>query len=129
MYFIPRPPLPPIVINRLFARLDEWYPKHPHPKSFLVTPTSAKLASEAGYKRQLSFLAEAERDGTLIYRGEADAEKRRMGISLVLIDPGKGQDGGKLMQEEIFGPVLPIVVVEVCPAAELSQGVQLAGTC
>lgn len=34
-----------------------------------------------------------------------------MGISLVLLD--KGKDGGKVMQEEVFGPVLPIIVVEV----------------
>lgn len=49
----------------------------------------------------------------MIYRGEADEAKRRMGISLVLIDPKNGKTGGKVMEEEIFGPVLPIVIVEV----------------
>ncbi|KAI9637190.1 Aldehyde/histidinol dehydrogenase [Dioszegia hungarica] len=90
--------------------LDEYWPKHPHPQSFLNTQATARLASKSGYNRQLSFLEHAEQQGTLIYRGETDEEKQRMGISLVLLD--KGKDGGKVMQEEVFGPVLPIIVVE-----------------
>lgn len=81
------------------------------------TPATARLATKSSYERQLSFIETAERDGTLIYRGEADSIKRRMGVSLILLDRGK--DLGKIMDEEIFGPVLPIVVVEVCAISKM----------
>jgi acyl-CoA reductase-like NAD-dependent aldehyde dehydrogenase len=93
------------------SRLDEWWPPHPHPQSFLNTPATARMATKAGYDRQIAFIKHAEDNGTLIYRGETDEKKMRMGISLVRIEEGK--DGGKILEEEIFGPVIPIIIVDV----------------
>lgn len=71
------------------------------------------MATKAGYDRQIAFIKHAEDNGTLIYRGETDEKKMRMGISLIRVDQSK--DGGKILEEEIFGPVIPIIVVDVRP--------------
>lgn len=48
-----------------------------------------------------------------MYKGEMDEKTRRMGISLIkLNENGEGDEGG-VMVDEIFGPVLVIIPVEV----------------
>lgn len=97
-------------------RLEEYWPRAPHPQSFLNTPASARLSSRAGFERQKRFLDTAEREGTLWYRGEIDEGTMRMGVSIVLLDDER-KGGGGLRQEEIFGPVLPIIPVDVSAPA------------
>lgn len=81
--------------------------------SALSSPNTGGLRSDHDFKRQGNFLDKAESAGHKVIRGEVDEEKRRMGISLVVMKNGlKGDDGG-LMGEEIFGPVLPIIPVDV----------------
>jgi acyl-CoA reductase-like NAD-dependent aldehyde dehydrogenase len=93
--------------------LTEFHPLSPSPKSALVSPTTGGLRSDHDFKRQGNFLDKAEKCGHRVIRGEVDEEKRRMGISLVIMKNGmKGDDGG-LMEQEIFGPVLPIIPVDV----------------
>lgn len=75
--------------------------------------TTGALRSEHDYQRQLAFLDQAEKNGHTVIRGETDAEKRRLGISLVIMKNGLGEGEGGLMEEEIFGPVLPIIPVDV----------------
>jgi aldehyde dehydrogenase (NAD+)/aldehyde dehydrogenase (NAD(P)+) len=61
----------------------------------------------------MTFLEKAEANGHRIIRGDVDVERRRLGVSLVIMENGvKGGEGG-LMEEEIFGPVLPIIPVDV----------------
>jgi acyl-CoA reductase-like NAD-dependent aldehyde dehydrogenase len=57
------------------------------------------------------LLETAEKGGSLVYRAESDPNTHRMGISLVRLDANAI---GPLVEEEIFGPVLPIIAVEVC---------------
>ena len=68
----------------------------------------AGIISERHLDRLVGMLAEARSSGceviTLESDGQVDRATRRMPLSLVL-DPG---DGLALMQEEIFGPILPI---------------------
>lgn len=59
------------------------------------------------------FLKEAEDAGKTVIRGEMDEARRRMGISLVVLNEGAKGEVSRLVEEEIFGPVLPIIPVKV----------------
>ena len=97
----------------LDTSLKEFYPPHPDANSAITSVTTGSLRSGHDYKRQLNFIEKAEASGHTVIRGDIDEEKRRMGISLVIMKGGvKGTEGG-LMDEEIFGPVLPIIPVDV----------------
>lgn len=98
---------------KLTRSLKEFYPSHPDPNSAIESTTTGSLRSDHDYKRQFTFLEKAEASGHTVIRGDTDTQKRRMGISLVIMKDGvKGSEGG-LMDEEIFGPVLPIIPVDV----------------
>jgi hypothetical protein len=90
--------------------LDEWFPRSPNPRSFLQNEITADIHTDRDFKRHTGSLDQAEKAGDLLYRAEADPETRRMGISLV-----KQQESstGTLVENEIFGPVLPIIPVKV----------------
>jgi acyl-CoA reductase-like NAD-dependent aldehyde dehydrogenase len=71
---------------------------------------TADIHTDRDFKRHTESLDQAEKEGNLLYRAEADPTTRRMGISLV-----KQQETstGSLVENEIFGPVLPIIAVKV----------------
>jgi acyl-CoA reductase-like NAD-dependent aldehyde dehydrogenase len=74
---------------------------------------ASHLRSSKDFERQAAFIQQAESAGKLVYKGEVDVEKRRMGFSIVKLSlDGQGEKGG-LVEEEIFGPVLPIIPVSV----------------
>lgn len=103
------------VLELIPDSLGKFYPPSPDPKSALENPTTGAMRSSHDYKRQLTFLEKAEQNGHTVTRGEMDSEKNRMGVSLVIMKNGVGAggDNGGLMDDEIFGPVLPIVPVDV----------------
>ena len=107
--------------RKLTIRLRDFYPPHPHVKSAITSTTTGSLRSTNEFKRQLNFLDKAEAAGHTVIRGDVDEERRRLGVSLVIMNGGvKGNEGG-LMDEEIFGPVLPIIPVDVSwPARRVS---------
>jgi acyl-CoA reductase-like NAD-dependent aldehyde dehydrogenase len=73
----------------------------------------SRLQSPQAFTRQVEILKKAESEGKLIHRGEVNERKQKMGFSLVRLNAGgKGEDGA-LVEEEIFGPVLPIISVKV----------------
>jgi hypothetical protein len=102
--------------EKLKVSLKEFFPAHPNEKSAIQSSITGSLRSTNEFKRQLNFLDKAEAGGHTVIRGDVDSEKRRLGVSLVIMKAGvKGNEGG-LMDEEIFGPVLPIIPVDVsCP--------------
>jgi acyl-CoA reductase-like NAD-dependent aldehyde dehydrogenase len=65
------------------------------------------------YERQYSLLAEAEKEGQMVIRGESDPTTKRMGISIVLLPEASKVPKIKIVEEEIFGPIIPIIPVEV----------------
>jgi acyl-CoA reductase-like NAD-dependent aldehyde dehydrogenase len=91
-------------------RLEEFFPHSPHPRSFLKNEITADIHTERDFKRHSEALAQAEKDGDLLYRAEANSATRRMGISLVRQHE---TSTGPLVENEIFGPVLPIIAVKV----------------
>lgn len=73
------------------------------------------MRSAHDFKRQTNLLEKAEKNGYTVLRGEVDPARNRMGISLVIMKhQSKGDDGG-LLSDEIFGPVLPIIPIDVSP--------------
>lgn len=56
------------------------------------------------------LLETAEKGGSLVYRAESDSNTRRMGISILRLDANAT---GPIVEDEIFGPILPIIAVEV----------------
>lgn len=48
------------------------------------------------------------------YRGETNNETRRMGITVVKMPRGGEGDDTGILEEELFGPILPVVPVKVC---------------
>jgi acyl-CoA reductase-like NAD-dependent aldehyde dehydrogenase len=65
------------------------------------------------YERLSSLLAEAENEGQMVIRGESDPITKRMGISVVLLPHASKVPRIKVVEEEIFGPIIPIIPVEV----------------
>lgn len=94
----------------IILRLNEFFPHSPNPRSFLKSEVTADIHTDRDFKRHTESLDQAEKEGNLIYRAESDSTTRRMGISLV-----KQQESstGALVENEIFGPVLPIIAVKV----------------
>ena len=92
----------------------------------LASPDYANVISERHAQRLRAHLEDAARRGNRVVplfdaaRGSASAaardagnDPRRLEPSLVLIDA----DGGTIMDEEIFGPLLPVVAVDDLPDA------------
>jgi len=97
----------------LTRSLDAFYPPSPNPGSLLHCGMASHFMTEQSYARQVGFVEKAEEQGKLVYKGEMDASTRRMGFSLVkLAEDGVGETGG-LVEEEIFGAVVPIIPVSV----------------
>jgi acyl-CoA reductase-like NAD-dependent aldehyde dehydrogenase len=93
--------------------MDDFFPKSPDPKSLLHASMTSRQRSQGDFDRQMGFLEKAESEGKVVYRGETDATTRRMGFSLVkLAEDGKGESGG-LVEQEIFGTVIPIIPYSV----------------
>ncbi len=99
------------------------------------TPACTGIVSDRHLERIASMLSEAEernvRVVTLETDGQVDRKSRQMPISLVL-DPPKDL---RMMQEEIFGPILPVVpydnideVIERINANDRPLGVYVMGT-
>jgi coniferyl-aldehyde dehydrogenase len=74
--------------------------------AFDNTGDYTRIVNDAQYARLRGYLDEAKHRGveTVVLAGNADAAQRLLPPTLVL-DPG---DDTKVMQDEIFGPVLPI---------------------
>jgi aldehyde dehydrogenase (NAD+) len=69
------------------------------------SPDYARIVSDRHFARLQSLMEEAIASGDLILGGQSDAETRYMGLTIV--DNVLLQ--AKVMQEEIFGPILPVL--------------------
>ncbi|WWC92528.1 uncharacterized protein L201_007487 [Kwoniella dendrophila CBS 6074] len=97
--------------------LDTFFPPSPSPESILYTPQSSSLRNTGDLDRMLSYIEEAEQGGKLVHRGELDRNSRRLGISLVKTNLNAIGEGGGLLEQEVFGPVMAIIPVDDIDAA------------
>lgn len=85
--------------------------RYPNPAT---NPDYTSIVNDGQYKRLVSYLDEARAAGAeVVELGQGDAANRILAPALV-VDPPKSL---ALMQDEIFGPILPIVPVESVDAA------------
>ena len=76
-----------------------------------ASPDLARIISDRHHARLLGLLRESR--GMVVFGGEADAAQRYLGPTLITeVDPAS-----PIMQEEIFGPLLPILKVPDMAAA------------
>ena len=91
----------------LIQQLCELYKKHF--KDGVEGKNLTSIISDAHYKRLSGYLAQAQELGATIVKpleqNQQDAEKHRMGLHIVT----QVTDEMQLMQDELFGPILPIM--------------------
>ncbi len=84
------------------------------PDARQTTPDYARLVNEKHFERVQSLLEEATADGARIAAGgQASAEERYLAPTVLTDVPRES----RIMDEEIFGPVLPVLTYERLPEA------------
>jgi len=96
------------LLERIAGYIDRFY--GPDPK---LSPDFARIVSDKHFERISRLLGE----GTVVIGGQTDAETRY--IAPTVIDGVKAED--QIMQEEIFGPVLPVITYD-----DLSEAIEIA---
>lgn len=71
-------------------------------------PDFTSIVSERHYARLSELLGEVERAGARVMRFEESMNDRRMEPTIVLDAPAES----RLMREEIFGPILPVIATD-----------------
>ena len=82
----------------------------------LASPDLASIVNTAQFQRLSALLEGARQRGQILWGGQSDAERRRIAPTLIQVD--SPQD--PLMQEELFGPLLPVLSV-----GDLGQAISL----
>ena len=76
-----------------------------------ANPDYTSIATERHYRRLLSLLDDARQQGATVLPAHAEAPSdaaRKLPLQLVL----QPREGMRVMQEEIFGPILPVLAYE-----------------
>jgi aldehyde dehydrogenase (NAD+) len=76
------------------------------PKGALDSPSFGSIVSDSHYKRLTSLLSRTK--GEVVLHGRTDAARRRLEPTIVK----DVAEGDSLLEEELFGPILPIVPVD-----------------
>ncbi len=104
--------LPPTKIEA-FVEAMRAYVRRAYPKP-AESPDYTSIASERQFQRLTAWLAEARaRGASVIELGDSDPARRVLAPTLVVGAPADV----RLMQEEIFGPILPLVPADSVDAA------------
>ncbi|KAK9945840.1 hypothetical protein M0R45_011336 [Rubus argutus] len=93
----------PILVDALKQELDSFYGKNP-----LQSKDLSRIVNSNHYARLTKLLDEDKVSGKIVHGGERDISNLRIAPTILLDVP---QDS-LIMQEEIFGPLLPIVTVD-----------------
>ncbi|MEY2644893.1 MAG: hypothetical protein RLZZ611_1542 [Cyanobacteriota bacterium] len=99
------------LIAGLRARIEACFGADP-----LQSPDLGSIVNAAQYNRLSGLLEGARQRGQLLHGGQCDAHRRRIAPSLIRVD----SLDDPLMQEELFGPLLPIL-----PVADLDAAIAL----
>ncbi|KAG2065876.1 aldehyde dehydrogenase [Suillus decipiens] len=76
------------------------------PEGALDSPLFGSIVSDLHHKRLTSLLSRTK--GEVVLQGRADAARKRLELTIVK----DVAEGDSLLEEEIFGPILPIVPVD-----------------
>jgi aldehyde dehydrogenase (NAD+) len=92
-----------VLVPQLAAAIRGFYGEVP-----LRSPDLARIVNAARYERLEALLSDARRSGRVVLGGATDPRQRRIEPTLIRVDD---PDRDPLMQEELFGPLLPMVEV------------------
>ena len=103
------------LIEAMAAEITSFYGDDP-----LTSPDLGAIVNQAQFDRLEGLLAGAKARGQVLAGGRSDRDRLRIEPTLVAVD-GVALEGGDdpLMQEEIFGPILPVLTI-----AGLEAGLQ-----
>lgn len=96
------------LVAALAAELERFYGSDP-----LTSPDLGCIVNEAQFARLSGLLEGARQRGQILHGGQSDPQRRRIAPTLVAVSGGDDP----LMQEELFGPLLPIQTVDTLAAA------------
>jgi aldehyde dehydrogenase (NAD+) len=99
------------LVERLRARIHSCFGADP-----LQSPDLGSIVNGSQFERLQGLLQGARSRGQLISGGQCDPEKRRIAPTLIRVE----RLDDPLMQEELFGPLLPVMNVE-----DLDQAIAL----
>jgi len=80
----------------------------------LASPDLGRVVSRSHFERLANLVRQADQRGQVLLGGRMDAEERRIEPTLLRVDD---PDNDPLMQEELFGPLLPVLRVPHLEAA------------
>ena len=90
----------PALVAHLSERIQACFGDNP-----LESPDLGSLVNEAQFERLHRLLEGARERGQLLWGGQSDASRRRIAPTLIRVD----SLDDPLMQEELFGPLLPVL--------------------
>ena len=67
-----------------------------------------RIVNQAQFTRLLALLEGAQARGQVLIGGENDPQRRRIGLTVLSVS----EDDDPLMQEELFGPLLPVLTID-----------------
>jgi aldehyde dehydrogenase (NAD+) len=98
---VQRPVLEPL-LTLLSQRIEQCFGADP-----LHSPDLARIINPAQYARLSTLLQGARERGQVLHGGQCNAEARRIAPTLIRVE----DLDDPLMQEELFGPLLPVLAV------------------
>ena len=90
------------LVQRLSQRIEHCFGSEP-----LASPDLGSLVNQAQFERLHNLLEGARHRGQVLFGGASDADQRRIAPTLIRVD----SLDDPLMQEELFGPLLPVLSV------------------
>lgn len=99
----------PTLVERLTREITRCYGDDP-----LASPDLARIVNRPQFERLCGLLEGARQRGQLLAGGQIDPERLRIAPTLLAVDAADDP----LMQEELFGPLLPVL-----PVASLDEAI------
>ncbi|BEI82732.1 hypothetical protein CcaverHIS002_0306000 [Cutaneotrichosporon cavernicola] len=106
------------LVKAMKDTLDEFYP--PNSDRSLIGDSfdfASGIRNSRDYERLVKVIEAVDEEGKLVYRGETDPSRLRMGINLVRLNHNGDGETTTLVTEETFGPIIPIIPVDDVDAA------------
>ncbi|XP_020203974.1 aldehyde dehydrogenase family 3 member H1 [Cajanus cajan] len=102
-YIITRKEFAPKLISALKEELEQFFGKDP-----MESKDMSRIVSPNQFARLVNLLDEDKVSDKIVLGGQRDEKKLRIAPTIVLDVP----EDAMVMQEEIFGPILPIITVD-----------------
>ncbi|PKU87244.1 aldehyde dehydrogenase family 3 member H1 isoform X1 [Dendrobium catenatum] len=102
-YIITTKSFSPKLVDALKTTLEKFYGKEP-----MKSEDLSRVVNSNHFSRLTRLLADEKVSGKVIHGGERDEKQLKIAPTLLLDIP----DDSLMMQEEIFGPLLPIITVD-----------------